>query len=219
MKQTLRSVTAWLVRLTRSVACTTYGDIAQLSDGPCQRCVGRSIHGPAWDLSQHAASPQPVPAQDGGREGCACFEDQPWRHDPACDEYRCKDCQRRLCNCECPAPTAWTEEDRRRFATPAATQEPQAEYATRALELVRAQHYDIVACGCWLCEAARKAGIGAYSERMDQARTLPTVTFITPPSHPACLPDDFAALAHKLAAAPSPQQDIAATRGEKKENE
>ena len=64
MKQTLRSVTAWLVRLTRSVACTTYGDIAQLSDGPCQRCVGRSIHGPAWDLSQHAASPQPVPAQD-----------------------------------------------------------------------------------------------------------------------------------------------------------
>ena len=46
MKKLIRSVVAWLVELTNKYACTTYGDMAELSSGPCARCVGRQVTGP-----------------------------------------------------------------------------------------------------------------------------------------------------------------------------
>lgn len=46
MKYVLRKFTAMLVRLTTKLACSTYGETAELSSGPCQRCVGRAVTGP-----------------------------------------------------------------------------------------------------------------------------------------------------------------------------
>lgn len=36
----------------------------------------------------------------------------------------------------------------------------------KVVELIMAQHWDMVACGCWICESGRKNGLGAYSENL-----------------------------------------------------
>jgi len=46
MKKAIRWVVARIVRWTDKHCCTTYGDVAELSKGPCQRCVGREVRGP-----------------------------------------------------------------------------------------------------------------------------------------------------------------------------
>ena len=46
MKQIIRRIVAFVVKLTAKHACKTYGDIAELSAGPCQRCVGKSVEFP-----------------------------------------------------------------------------------------------------------------------------------------------------------------------------
>ncbi len=91
------------------------------------------------------------------------------------------------CNCppdRCGAPVVMGVQTPCRRASPVGEQpEPsaatvgQVEAMKLALALVRAQHYDMVACRCWLCSAAREAGIGALSENMELARKLPHVTF------------------------------------------
>lgn len=45
MKRAIRSFVAWIVSLTNKYACTTYGDVAELSKGPCGRCVGSEVRG------------------------------------------------------------------------------------------------------------------------------------------------------------------------------
>ena len=46
MKRLVRKFVASIVRLTAKYACKTYGDVAELSHGPCQRCVGQEVKGP-----------------------------------------------------------------------------------------------------------------------------------------------------------------------------
>ena len=46
MKTFIRWSVSWIVRVARATACTTYGEIAELSAGPCQRCVGHAVSGP-----------------------------------------------------------------------------------------------------------------------------------------------------------------------------
>jgi len=46
MKKVIRTMVAWLVGMTNKYACTTYGDVAELSAGPCARCVGKQVTGP-----------------------------------------------------------------------------------------------------------------------------------------------------------------------------
>lgn len=38
------------------------------------------------------------------------------------------------------------------------------------VEITMAQHWDMVACNCWICEAGRKNGIGAYHENLPHVR-------------------------------------------------
>ena len=52
MKQLIRRIVAFIVRLTMRHACETYGDAAELSVGPCQRCVGRAVQGPRQDKQE-----------------------------------------------------------------------------------------------------------------------------------------------------------------------
>lgn len=47
MKQIIRRIIAFVVRLTAKHACKTYGDVAELSSGPCKRCVGMRVNGRA----------------------------------------------------------------------------------------------------------------------------------------------------------------------------
>ena len=46
MKKIIRSIVSWIVRLTTTYACNTYGDTSELSEGPCKRCVGKAVQGP-----------------------------------------------------------------------------------------------------------------------------------------------------------------------------
>ena len=46
MKKLIRRIVAKIVKWTDKHCCTTYGDKAELSSGPCGRCVGRAIHSP-----------------------------------------------------------------------------------------------------------------------------------------------------------------------------
>ncbi|MCR4339179.1 MAG: hypothetical protein NUW01_04735 [Gemmatimonadaceae bacterium] len=43
MKAAIRFVTRRIVNVTKAIACDTYGDIASLSAGPCERCVGHAL--------------------------------------------------------------------------------------------------------------------------------------------------------------------------------
>lgn len=36
----------------------------------------------------------------------------------------------------------------------------------QVVEIIMAQHWDMVACNCWICEAGRKNGLGAYNENL-----------------------------------------------------
>ena len=45
MKQIMRSAVAWVVRIAVKHLCKTYGDIAEMSPGPCTRCVGMEVRG------------------------------------------------------------------------------------------------------------------------------------------------------------------------------
>lgn len=46
MKRIIRKIAAFIVQLTSKYACKTYGDVAELSTGPCKRCVGKEVRGP-----------------------------------------------------------------------------------------------------------------------------------------------------------------------------
>lgn len=46
MKRLLRKIVAYIVGLTAKFACKTYGDVSQLSAGPCKRCVGMEVRVP-----------------------------------------------------------------------------------------------------------------------------------------------------------------------------
>lgn len=43
MKQVCRLLVKHLVRWARTYACDTFGDMAELHSGPCQRCVGHAV--------------------------------------------------------------------------------------------------------------------------------------------------------------------------------
>jgi len=43
----IRRAVARIVAMTAKYACTTYGDVAELSPGPCARCVGQEVCGAA----------------------------------------------------------------------------------------------------------------------------------------------------------------------------
>ena len=43
MKYVTRYITRKLVNFTKKIACSTFGDIASLSSGPCERCVGHRV--------------------------------------------------------------------------------------------------------------------------------------------------------------------------------
>lgn len=43
MKKALRLYARLVVNVTRKLACETFGDTAELSPGPCERCVGRAL--------------------------------------------------------------------------------------------------------------------------------------------------------------------------------
>lgn len=70
MKRFIRKLVAAIVRLTDRYACNTYGDMAELSSGPCQRCVGRAIHSPPSTASAGQATGGAVAGGVGaGQEG------------------------------------------------------------------------------------------------------------------------------------------------------
>ena len=46
MKKLIRRIVSLLVKFTGKYACETYGDKAELSSGPCARCVGQEVRGP-----------------------------------------------------------------------------------------------------------------------------------------------------------------------------
>lgn len=46
MRVLVRHTVQGAVRLTDKYCCDTYGDVAELSEGPCKRCVGRAVIGP-----------------------------------------------------------------------------------------------------------------------------------------------------------------------------
>lgn len=50
MKWLLRKVARFFVVLADRYACDTYGDVAELSDGPCRRCVGHAVETISTDL-------------------------------------------------------------------------------------------------------------------------------------------------------------------------
>jgi hypothetical protein len=43
MRYLLRSVARMFNRMIQALACSTYGEVAELHDGPCGRCVGRAV--------------------------------------------------------------------------------------------------------------------------------------------------------------------------------
>ena len=45
MKKLVRSFAGLVIRFAAKYACKTYGDVAELSHGPCQRCVGQQVIG------------------------------------------------------------------------------------------------------------------------------------------------------------------------------
>ena len=49
MRRIIRCFVAWIVVLTSKHACKTYGEAAELSKGPCGRCVGREVRGAKVD--------------------------------------------------------------------------------------------------------------------------------------------------------------------------
>lgn len=49
MKTLIRKIVGWLVHLTSKYACDTYGEVAELADGPCKRCVGCEVRGTTSD--------------------------------------------------------------------------------------------------------------------------------------------------------------------------
>ena len=51
MKKLIRRIVFWIVRTTSKYACVTYGDIAELSAGPCMRCVGKATGGNPKDMT------------------------------------------------------------------------------------------------------------------------------------------------------------------------
>ena len=55
MKKLIRSIVSFLVRLTAKYACETFGDIAELSKGPCDRCVGKEVRGVMEPTKQNNA--------------------------------------------------------------------------------------------------------------------------------------------------------------------
>ena len=46
MRKLVRHTVQGVVRFTDKHFCDTYGDVAELSEGPCRRCVGRAVVGP-----------------------------------------------------------------------------------------------------------------------------------------------------------------------------
>ena len=46
MKRIVRKIVSVIVSLTAKYVCKTYGDVAELSRGPCKRCVGCEVRGP-----------------------------------------------------------------------------------------------------------------------------------------------------------------------------
>lgn len=51
MKRVMRKMVAYIVKTADKYLCTTYGDKAELSDGPCGRCVGLAVRGPEGSKS------------------------------------------------------------------------------------------------------------------------------------------------------------------------
>lgn len=58
MKKLIRKIVASIVSLTSDYACKTYGDVAELSRGPCARCVGVAVHGAPADIQPSGNSGQ-----------------------------------------------------------------------------------------------------------------------------------------------------------------
>lgn len=57
MKKILRLWANLNVRLVRRYACATFGDIAEASGvGPCQRCVGMGLVGPAMYVPESVSA-------------------------------------------------------------------------------------------------------------------------------------------------------------------
>ena len=46
LRRLVRHTVQGIVRFASKYCCDTYGDVAELSDGPCRRCVGRAVAGP-----------------------------------------------------------------------------------------------------------------------------------------------------------------------------
>lgn len=46
LRRLVRHTVQGIVRFASKYCCDTYGDVAELSDGPCRRCVGRAVVGP-----------------------------------------------------------------------------------------------------------------------------------------------------------------------------
>lgn len=46
MRRAIRRVVAFIVRLADKYACETYDDVAELSRGPCRRCIGKVLSTP-----------------------------------------------------------------------------------------------------------------------------------------------------------------------------
>ena len=66
MKKVIRWIVARLVRWTDKHCCRTYGDVAELSKGPCQRCCGMEVRGaPASPATPNAGVEGRKPAQKG----------------------------------------------------------------------------------------------------------------------------------------------------------
>ena len=45
MKEAIRRMVTQIVEWTNKHCCPTYGDVAELSPGPCRRCVGHEVRG------------------------------------------------------------------------------------------------------------------------------------------------------------------------------
>ena len=67
MKKVIRWIVARLVRWTDKHCCRTYGDVAELSKGPCQRCCGMEVRGaPASPATPNDRGQAQTPDQEKG---------------------------------------------------------------------------------------------------------------------------------------------------------
>ena len=71
MKKLIRCIVSFLVRLTTKYACETFGDIAELSKGPCDRCVGKEVRGVMEPTKQNnAGKPTNLSLQKAAQAWC-----------------------------------------------------------------------------------------------------------------------------------------------------